>query len=129
MHIDVFIWQTIADLALEYGVSSFVFSSAERGGESYDDLVVLDRLAKVRIERHVRELGIKGLPWTYAISECILVSFVEDREYRILRPGFFMENYEGLIGTITVGVLRAGLKPTTTVQLVVSQVWTYSCPS
>jgi hypothetical protein len=53
---------------LEFGVSSYVFSSVERGGESYDDKLVLDRLAKVRIERHIRELGTKGLPWTYVIS-------------------------------------------------------------
>ncbi|GLB44978.1 putative nmrA-like family protein [Lyophyllum shimeji] len=90
----------LADLALEFGVSSFVFSSAERGGESYDDRLTLDRLAKVRIERHIRALGSKGLRWT------------------ILRPGWFMENFEGTIGSITVGVLKAGLKPTTTVQLI-----------
>ncbi|KAG5643310.1 hypothetical protein DXG03_001194 [Asterophora parasitica] len=94
--------KTIADLALEYGVSSFVFSSVERGGESYDDKLTLDRLAKVRIERHIKDLGSKGLPWT------------------ILRPGFFMENFDGTIGSITAGVLKAGLKPTTTVQLIVS---------
>lgn len=38
---------------------------------------------------------------------------------RILRPGFFMENYGGTIGSIAVGVLKKGLKPTTTNQLVV----------
>ncbi|KAG6909668.1 hypothetical protein DXG01_016075 [Tephrocybe rancida] len=91
---------TIADLALEYGVSHFIYSSAERGGESYDDHWVLDRLAKVKVERHIRELGAKGLTWT------------------ILRPGFFMENLEGTIGSITVGVLRVGLKPDTTIQLI-----------
>jgi hypothetical protein len=32
-----------------------------------------------------------------------------------------MENYEGTIGAITVSVLKYGLKPTTTVQLVVSR--------
>ncbi len=31
-----------------------------------------------------------------------------------------MENYDGKIGAITVGVLKKGLKPTTTNQLVVS---------
>lgn len=31
-----------------------------------------------------------------------------------------MENYEGFIGAITVSVLRSGLKPSTTIQLVVS---------
>ncbi|KAE9407574.1 NAD(P)-binding protein [Gymnopus androsaceus JB14] len=90
----------VADLALEFGVTSFVFSSVERGGERDDDKAVLDRLAKVKIEQHIRELGNKGLPWT------------------ILRPGFFMENYEGTIGSITVSVLKAGLQPTTTIQLI-----------
>lgn len=61
--------QTIADLALEYGVSAFIFSSVERGGESYDDKLTLDRAAKVKIERHVRSLGDKGLKWT-----CVLFS-------------------------------------------------------
>jgi hypothetical protein len=31
-----------------------------------------------------------------------------------------MENYDGMIGAITVAVLKAGLKPSTAVQLVVS---------
>jgi hypothetical protein len=30
-----------------------------------------------------------------------------------------MENYEGLIGSITVGVLKAGLKPDTSISMVV----------
>ena len=54
----------LADLSLEFGVSLFVYSSAERGGEIDDDNFVLDRLAKVRIERYIRQLGEKGLPWT-----------------------------------------------------------------
>jgi hypothetical protein len=56
--------QLLADLALEYSVQAFVYSSVERGGEKDDDKAVLDRLAKVRIERHVKSLGKKGLPWT-----------------------------------------------------------------
>ncbi|KAJ7652842.1 NAD(P)-binding protein [Mycena polygramma] len=93
--------KTLADIAAEYGVSSYIFSSVERGGEYNDDNAKLDRLAKVMIERHIRKLGeSKQLPWT------------------ILRPGFFMENYEGTIGTITAGVLKRGLKPTTTTLLV-----------
>jgi hypothetical protein len=39
--------------------------------------------------------------------------------FRILQPGFFMKNYEGTIGTITAGVLKAGLRPEATVQLIV----------
>ncbi|KAJ7616126.1 NAD(P)-binding protein [Roridomyces roridus] len=90
----------IADLALEYNVSAFVFSSAERGGEYYDDQTTFDTRAKVNIERYIRALGHRGLAWT------------------ILRPGFFMENYDGLIGAIAVGVLKYGLKPTTTNRMV-----------
>ncbi|KAG5636886.1 hypothetical protein H0H81_006505 [Sphagnurus paluster] len=92
--------KTVADLALEFGVSSFIFSSYERGGESHDDHVTLDHLAKVRIERHVKDLGTKGLSWT------------------ILRPGFFMENFDGAIGAIAAGVLKAGLKDTTSLRLI-----------
>ncbi|KAJ7348307.1 NAD(P)-binding protein [Mycena albidolilacea] len=93
--------KTLADISAEYGVSSYIFSSVERGGEYLSDTAKLDRHAKVMIERHVRALGeSKGLPWT------------------ILRPGFFMENYEHTIGTFAVGVLKKGLKPTTTNQLV-----------
>ncbi|KIP04115.1 hypothetical protein PHLGIDRAFT_76496 [Phlebiopsis gigantea 11061_1 CR5-6] len=90
----------VADLALEYGVSAFIFSSVERGGESYDDKLTLDRAAKVKIERHVRSLGEQGLRWT------------------ILRPAFFMENFDGTIGSVTATVLRCGLKPTTKLQLI-----------
>jgi len=90
----------VADLALEFQVSVFIYSSIERRGDQFDNEQVLSGLAKVKVERHVRTLGEKGLPWT------------------ILRPGFFMENYDGKIGSITVGVLKAGLKPTTTVALI-----------
>ncbi|KAJ7121960.1 NAD(P)-binding protein [Mycena crocata] len=89
--------KNLADTALEYGVASFVFSSAERGGEYYDDQTELDTRAKVMIERHIKA---SGLPWT------------------ILRPGFFMENFNGFLGAITAGVLKNGLKPTTTNRLV-----------
>ncbi|KAK1233511.1 hypothetical protein PQX77_003322 [Marasmius sp. AFHP31] len=90
----------VADLSLEFNVSHFVFSSVERGGEDADEIMMDDRLAKIRIEKHVKELGTKGLKWT------------------IVRPGFFMENYEGFLGAITFGVLKAGLKPTTTIELI-----------
>lgn len=65
----------LADLALESGVSSYVFSSAERGGESHDDNAVLDRLAKINIEKHIRELGNKGLPWTYGGLSGVVLFF------------------------------------------------------
>ncbi|PBK95268.1 hypothetical protein ARMGADRAFT_1145135 [Armillaria gallica] len=96
--------KVLADISLEYGVSCFLFSSVERGGESSDDVLMLDRLAKARIERHLRGLGSHGLAWTSDNS--------------ILRPGFFTENYEGIVGAITVSVLEAGLPKDTTIQLV-----------
>ncbi|KAJ7208085.1 hypothetical protein B0H12DRAFT_1205998 [Mycena haematopus] len=94
--------KTLADISAEYRVSSYIFSSVERGGEYNDGNAKLDRLAKVMIERHVAHLG---------NQEGFL-----GRE--ILRPGFFMENYDNKIGSIAVGVLKRGLKPTTTNQLV-----------
>lgn len=54
----------LADLALEYQVSHFIYSSVERGGERDDDKVILDRKVKARIERHIKSLGEKGLGWT-----------------------------------------------------------------
>lgn len=39
---------------------------------------------------------------------------------RILRPGFFMENFNGFIGSITTAVLKAGLDADTTNGLIVS---------
>ena len=56
--------QLLADLALEFGTSCFVFSSYERAGESYDDKVESSHRSKINIEHHIRELGSKGLSWT-----------------------------------------------------------------
>ncbi|KAF8514794.1 hypothetical protein JB92DRAFT_2829879 [Gautieria morchelliformis] len=91
---------SLADLSLEFGVSHFVLSTSERGGGASDDILTLDGAAKVKIERHVKSLGTKGLKWT------------------LLRPGFFMENFDGTIGKITAGVLKCGLQPTTKQQLI-----------
>lgn len=44
-------------------------------------------------------------------------------DYRIIRPGFFMENFLGTVGTVTAGVLYAGLRSDTKVQLVVSLIY------
>ena len=116
----VIVPQLIADLALEYGVSTFIFSSVERGGESYDDQLTLDRAAKVKIERHVRSLGERGLRWTYVCFQpSPWLSLNGVCVVRILRPAFFMENFDGTIGSITATVLRCGLKPTTKLQLIV----------
>jgi len=91
---------TLVNLALEHGVSFFMYSSRERGGEKHDSEAKLDYLAKVNIENHLRSLGDKGLRWC------------------LLRPAFFMENYDGIIGRVTATVLKCGLKPDTKVQLI-----------
>ncbi|KAG0707527.1 NAD(P)-binding protein [Suillus ampliporus] len=82
----------MADLALQYGVSVYIYSTAERGGEQMDEMEKLSGRAKVLAERHVQALGEKGLPWT------------------IMRPGFFLDNYNDFIGSITVAVMTRGLK-------------------
>lgn len=38
---------------------------------------------------------------------------------RILRPSFFMENFEGAVGRVTATVLRCGLNPRTKMGLIV----------
>ncbi|KAG1719555.1 NAD(P)-binding protein [Suillus paluster] len=81
--------KSMADLALEYGVSVYIYSTAERGGEQIDEKQLSGR-AKVLAERHVQALGEKGLPWT------------------IMRPGFFLDNYTDFI--VTVAVMTRGLK-------------------
>jgi len=51
----------------EYGVSLFVYSSGERGGEVDDDVpgkLQHSQESKVAVERHVKALGEKGLTWT-----------------------------------------------------------------
>lgn len=42
------------------------------------------------------------------------------KSHSIIRPGFFMENFDGLLGAIAVSGMRAGLNKDTTLNLVVS---------
>ncbi|CAL1699638.1 unnamed protein product [Somion occarium] len=90
----------LAELALEYQVGHFVYSSVDRSANSDDEGLILDRGVKVNIEKHVKSLGEKGLNWT------------------ILRPAAcFMENFDGFAGRITYTLLRCVLKPDVKVQL------------
>jgi hypothetical protein len=54
----------MADLALEYGVSVYLYSTSERGGDKNDEIQKLSGRAKVLAEQHVQSLGERGLPWT-----------------------------------------------------------------
>jgi uncharacterized protein YbjT (DUF2867 family) len=92
----------LADLAVQYGVKAFVYSSASRAGPGYESQVTLSWRAKMNVEVYVKGLGVKGLPWT------------------ILRPGFFMENLEGGLGRIAAGVLKVGLREEGVLGVIVS---------
>ncbi|KAG9228614.1 hypothetical protein BJ875DRAFT_477021 [Amylocarpus encephaloides] len=93
----------LASLGQEYGVKCYAYSSAMRAGPKYEDQLKLSGRAKANIEKHCMELGETGLPWV------------------ILRPAFFMENFEDYIGSIAVGVMRAGLKEDTALHLIASE--------
>lgn len=55
----------MADIALEYGVSTYIYSSAERSGDKNDDNQLLaSGRAKVSIERHIKSFSEMGLSWT-----------------------------------------------------------------
>lgn len=42
---------------------------------------------------------------------------------RILRPGFFMENFDGFLGSIAVALLHQGLGKDTTIAVVVCRTY------
>jgi len=56
--------QNIADLALFYGVHTFIYSSGMRFGPKYEESLVRSEKAKREIEKHCMALGEKGLNWT-----------------------------------------------------------------
>ncbi|KUJ13254.1 NAD(P)-binding protein [Mollisia scopiformis] len=85
----------LADIAFHYRVHSFVYSSSFRAGEKYEAELMLSGRAKANIELRCMELGQRGFPWT------------------IIRPGFFMENFNDFIGSISASVLKKGLKDDT----------------
>ncbi|KAJ0122043.1 hypothetical protein J7T55_002554 [Diaporthe amygdali] len=92
----------LADLALEFRVEVFVYSSAIQVGPTEDDHLDNSHRAKPQIEDYCKELGSQGMNWI------------------IIRPGFFMENFDGLVGALAVSVMRAGLGKDTTLNLVAS---------
>jgi uncharacterized protein YbjT (DUF2867 family) len=58
----------LADLALQYGVELFVYSSAARYGPKYEPQLTLSSAAKRNVEIYCKELGAKGLNWTWVSS-------------------------------------------------------------
>jgi len=88
----------VTDLACEHNIQHLVYSSSDRGHESRDEGATLSHLAKANIEKHIKSKP--DLRWT------------------IIRPVYFMELFDGMVGRITFSVVRAGLKKDTKLQLV-----------
>ncbi|KAL3422364.1 nucleoside-diphosphate-sugar epimerase family protein [Phlyctema vagabunda] len=92
----------MADLALEYGVHTFVYSSSARCGQKYEKDLTLSSKAKRNIEDYCIELGERnpGLNWT------------------ILKPAFFMENLDYFLGALAFSIFKQGLDEKTEVPLI-----------
>lgn len=56
----------LADLALEFNVGAFMFSSMIHPGPKTGDFKDASHLAKQRIEQYCQSLGPSGLRWMYA---------------------------------------------------------------
>lgn len=93
----------LADLALEFRVQAFVYSSTIQPGPTSEPDRDHSHRAKWDIEVYCQGLGAKGLNWI------------------ILRPGFFMENFDGFLGSIAVTILYHGLRRDTTIAVVASE--------
>ncbi|KAG6368887.1 hypothetical protein INS49_003105 [Diaporthe citri] len=98
------IWGVFVALAYpRLGESAEGGSKQAKVGPSEEDHLDNSHRAKPRIENCCGELGYQGLNWI------------------IIRPGFFMENFDGFLGAITVSGMRAGLDKDTTINLVLLQ--------
>ncbi|KAL6864018.1 NAD(P)-binding protein [Trichoderma novae-zelandiae] len=93
----------LVDLALEFKVDALVYSSTIPPGQELDDAYDASHRSKREIELHCKKLGGRGLNWT------------------IIRPGFFMENFDGFMGSLAVGILSQGLRKETDIALVASE--------
>ncbi|KAK4206895.1 hypothetical protein QBC37DRAFT_107373 [Rhypophila decipiens] len=115
-HIEVRQGKLVADLATEFGVDVFVYSSSlpapleemseeERNPADGDKLANEGYIKSLGLDRshHGNQEGKKGLNWV------------------IIRPGFFMENLEGFLGSITVTVFREGLSEDATLPLIATR--------
>ncbi|KAM7218323.1 hypothetical protein V8F06_006246 [Rhypophila decipiens] len=115
-HIEVRQGKLMADLATEFGVEVFVYSSSlpapldemseeERNPADGDKLANEGYIKSLGLDRshHGDQEGKKGLNWV------------------IIRPGFFMENLEGFLGSITVTVFREGLSEDATLPLIATR--------
>ncbi|KAK3313655.1 hypothetical protein B0H66DRAFT_606910 [Apodospora peruviana] len=80
---------------------AFVYSSIIPPGPKDEDFLDPSHRDKRDIERYCE--GLAGLNWI------------------IVRPGFFMENFDGFLGSVAVNVLGLGLSKDATVALIASK--------
>ncbi|EJT99502.1 NADP-binding protein [Dacryopinax primogenitus] len=85
-----------ANLALKYQVRHLIYSSSELAPESKDNP------AKMMIEAHVKELGAQH----------------DEFKWTILRPAFFYENFDGLLGSVSECLFESSMDKGTKIQMV-----------
>jgi len=95
----------MVDLAREFGVSVFIYSSSQLVQNSFDDPNYECEFfaGKVAVERYIQSLDERSLGWI------------------TLRPGFFMEAFAGKPAPYVVGIFTAGLKPESKVHMTLAE--------
>lgn len=93
-----------ADLALQYQVRHYVYSSSEQGGES-ESGPSPSHVAKMVIEAHIKDLGRQNPAFLWTI----------------LRPSFFYENFDGVLGGLSETLLASSVQKGTKIQMVASE--------
>ncbi|KZO90805.1 NAD(P)-binding protein [Calocera viscosa TUFC12733] len=93
-----------ADLALKYQVGHFIYSSSEQGGDS-ESGPSPSHVAKMVIEAHIKDLSRTNpeFRWT------------------VLRPSFFYENFDGVLGSVSETLLASSVQKGTKIQMVASE--------
>ncbi|KAK9449867.1 NAD(P)-binding protein [Limtongia smithiae] len=92
----------LADLSLTFSASAFIYSTTLMPGPNIADVRDNSHRAKYRVEKYCQSLGEHDLNWA------------------ILRPGFFMENFDGFLGSMAVSVLNEGMGTNATIALIAS---------
>ena len=112
----------MVDLAREFGVSVFIYSSSQLVQNSFDDSTYNSDFfaGKLAVEKYIQSLDERSLGWMYVNTlKRICSSNGLCLRCRILRPAFFMEAFIGKPGPFVAGLLTVGLKPETKVHLTV----------
>ncbi|KAK3374738.1 hypothetical protein B0H63DRAFT_255971 [Podospora didyma] len=88
----------LAQLALDFKIHAYVYSTTIPAGPKPEDAIEPAHRVKVQMQEYIqKELGPKGLNWIF------------------LRPGFFMENFDGRLGPLCVTLFRDCVKKDTTI--------------